>query len=61
LMAALAGEISLEEAAARAKADTRHYAKRQFTWIRRNMKSWTRVSTQEMKKTADKIAIFVNQ
>jgi len=28
----LAGEITLEEAAVIGRADTRHYAKRQFTW-----------------------------
>jgi len=61
LMAALAGKISLEEAAARAKADTRHYAKRQFTWIRRNMTSWTRASAQETEKMVAKIAISIKQ
>jgi tRNA dimethylallyltransferase len=30
----LRGEISLEEAAAGGKADTRRYAKRQETWFR---------------------------
>jgi tRNA dimethylallyltransferase len=30
----LRGEISLEEAVAGAKADTRRYAKRQETWFR---------------------------
>jgi tRNA dimethylallyltransferase len=30
----LRGEISLEEAATIGRADTRHYAKRQFTWFR---------------------------
>jgi len=59
LMAALAGRIDLETAAARAKADTRHYAKRQFTWIRRNMQSWMRADTQEMENIAAKIAISV--
>ena len=59
LMAALAGRIDLETAAARAKADTRHYAKRQFTWIRRNMQSWMRANTQEMENIAAKIAISV--
>ena len=34
LMRHLRGEISLEEAAAGAKADTRRYAKRQETWFR---------------------------
>lgn len=61
LMAALAGRIDLETAAARAKADTRHYAKRQFTWIRRNMQSWMRVDAQEMENIATKIAILVKQ
>lgn len=61
LMAALAGRIDLETAASRAKADTRHYAKRQFTWIRRNMQSWTRVSAQEMKRYVAKIATLVKR
>ncbi len=50
LMAALAGALDLETAAARAKQDTRHYAKRQFTWLRRNMQSWTHVNAQQMKR-----------
>jgi tRNA dimethylallyltransferase len=33
----LAGEISLEDAAAIGRADTRHYAKRQFTWFRHQL------------------------
>jgi tRNA dimethylallyltransferase len=40
LMRHLAGEISLEEAASGAKADTRHYSKRQETWFRHQMKDW---------------------
>ena len=35
-MAALRGEISLEEAIARVKQESRRYAKRQLTWLRRN-------------------------
>ncbi len=34
LVAHLAGSLSLDEAAALTKIDTRHYAKRQFTWFR---------------------------
>ncbi len=34
LVAQLAGSLSLDEAAALTKIDTRHYAKRQFTWFR---------------------------
>ena len=40
LGAYLAGEISLGEAIARAKTETRRYAKRQMTWLRRFMKDW---------------------
>ncbi len=36
----LGGEISLREAMDGAKADTRHYAKRQFTWFRHQMPGW---------------------
>jgi tRNA dimethylallyltransferase len=37
LMRHLSGEISLDEAAAIGRADTRHYAKRQFTWFRHQL------------------------
>ena len=33
----LKGEIALEEAAVIGRADTRHYAKRQFTWFRHQL------------------------
>jgi tRNA dimethylallyltransferase len=39
----LAGDISLAAAAAEAKKDTRHYAKRQFTWFRHQLADWPRV------------------
>jgi tRNA dimethylallyltransferase len=37
LMAHLKGEITREEAADIGRADTRHYAKRQFTWFRHQL------------------------
>jgi tRNA dimethylallyltransferase len=40
LMAHLAGQISLEEAATRARIATRRYAKRQLTWVRNQMFHW---------------------
>ncbi|TVR10062.1 MAG: tRNA (adenosine(37)-N6)-dimethylallyltransferase MiaA [Salinarimonadaceae bacterium] len=40
LIAHLRGETSLSEAVARGKADTRAYAKRQFTWFRNSMPGW---------------------
>jgi tRNA dimethylallyltransferase len=36
----LAGEISLVAAADKARQDTRHYAKRQFTWFRHQLGDW---------------------
>lgn len=47
LAAYLAGEISLEAAAEKAKAATRQYAKRQLTWFRNQMGSdWTIVNNK---------------
>jgi tRNA dimethylallyltransferase len=39
----LAGEITLEEAVNHARLDTRHYAKRQFTWFRHQLGDWPRM------------------
>ncbi len=36
----LKGEMSLAEAAEEAKKDTRHYAKRQATWFRHQLRDW---------------------
>ncbi len=47
LMAHLAGEISLEEAAIAAKQATRNYAKRQMTWMRNQMKDWTALASSK--------------
>jgi tRNA dimethylallyltransferase len=38
----LAGEMSLDAAVEAAKRDTRHYAKRQFTWFRHQLGDWPR-------------------
>jgi tRNA dimethylallyltransferase len=37
----LGGELTLAEAAARAKVETGRYAKRQVTWMRNQMAAWT--------------------
>ncbi|HVY41653.1 MAG TPA: tRNA (adenosine(37)-N6)-dimethylallyltransferase MiaA [Hyphomicrobiaceae bacterium] len=41
----LAGRCSAEAAAAQVKAETRQYAKRQLTWLRRNMSAWSAMFT----------------
>jgi tRNA dimethylallyltransferase len=48
LAAHLAGQLTLEQAAAIAQADTRHYAKRQMTWLKRNMMSWKCICQQQI-------------
>ncbi|QDC09657.1 tRNA (adenosine(37)-N6)-dimethylallyltransferase MiaA [Oceanicola sp. D3] len=44
LIAHLRGELSLPDAAERAKISTRRYAKRQRSWFRARMKTWDSVS-----------------
>lgn len=41
----LAGEITLAQAVAQAKAETRRYVKRQETWLKRNMNAWKPIQT----------------
>jgi tRNA dimethylallyltransferase len=41
----LADEMTLAEAVEKAKLDTRHYAKRQFTWFRHQLADWGRATT----------------
>ena len=43
----LGGEMSLEEAATIGRADTRHYAKRQFTWFRHQLPDFEWVKPAE--------------
>jgi tRNA dimethylallyltransferase len=50
LLAYLAGEVTLEAAVTQANADTRRYAKRQLTWLRRNMIAWKWLDAQETER-----------
>jgi tRNA dimethylallyltransferase len=60
LMQHIAGDVTLDEAIKRAKAETRQYVKRQATWIKGNMTAWNTISTQEMESISrDKLA-FIN-
>jgi tRNA dimethylallyltransferase len=45
LMAHLRGELTLAEAADRAKRNTRRFAKRQLTWYRHQAPDWTRAAS----------------
>jgi tRNA dimethylallyltransferase len=54
------GRIGPDEAAEVAKAETRQYAKRQLTWLRRNMISWKWINTQETKSLYSRFSDFIN-
>lgn len=43
----LAGEVALKDAIVASQADTRHYAKRQFTWFRHQLGQWPQVVPSE--------------
>ncbi len=48
----LHGEISLDQAAAATKLETRQYTKRQATWFRHQMPGWTWVAPEEAEGVA---------
>ncbi|MEA2920133.1 MAG: tRNA dimethylallyltransferase [Bradyrhizobium sp.] len=49
----LTGEIALEEAATIGRADTRHYAKRQFTWFRHQLPEFEWVRPEQAERQLD--------
>jgi tRNA dimethylallyltransferase len=51
----LAGEITLQEAAEIGRADTRHYAKRQFTWFRHQLPEFEWVKPEEAGGWLDRV------
>ncbi|MBI3439859.1 MAG: tRNA (adenosine(37)-N6)-dimethylallyltransferase MiaA, partial [Proteobacteria bacterium] len=48
LMAHLRGALTLKEATEVGKRDTRHYAKRQFTWMANQMPDWTPLESEDL-------------
>jgi tRNA dimethylallyltransferase len=51
----LRGEITLEEASVIGRADTRHYAKRQFTWFRHQLPEFEWVNPEEARAWFDAV------
>jgi tRNA dimethylallyltransferase len=51
----LQGEITLEQAAAIGRADTRHYAKRQFTWFRHQLPEFEWVRPDQTREWLDSV------
>lgn len=60
LAAAIRGEIGLEAAVAGGAGETRQYAKRQLTWLRRNMIAWNIVPSQEIERMLATILPFID-
>jgi len=59
LAAHLAGQMTLAEAVEVAKAETRQYAKRQLTWLRRKMIAWIAISAKEMERNMVLVLSFI--
>jgi len=59
LLAAASGDTTLEAAIAAAKLETRNYIKRQLTWLKRNMITWTHVNTQETDSSVKNIFTLI--
>jgi tRNA dimethylallyltransferase len=56
----LEGRLPLDAAVALAKTETRQFAKRQITWLRRHMISWITLSAQETTRNSDQIISFID-
>jgi len=56
----VAGRLTLEAAAAIAKSDTRKYAKRQRTWLGRNMISWNALEAQQTERIIENSLSFID-
>ncbi len=61
LLAHLAGTLQREAAVEAAQTETRQYAKRQLTWARGNMMSWTWVSEKEMESNGGNFVSFIDR
>jgi tRNA dimethylallyltransferase len=51
----IGGEITLEEAAVIGRADTRHYAKRQFTWFRHQLPEFEWMRPEEARAAIENV------
>jgi len=54
------GTLTLEAAAERVKTESRHYAKRQITWLKRNMIAWNWVFEQYLERQEDEIFALID-
>ena len=61
LIAHLNGEYALDEAIDKAARETRRFAKRQYTWLRGQMPTWSKIVTSEDRNMAFSEAIAAIQ
>ena len=59
LAAHIGGNLAIDDAVSAAKMQTRRYAKRQLTWLRRNMITWNSIETKHMERNLPKILSFI--
>lgn len=60
IIAALEGKITIEEAFEQIKKETRHFAKRQFTWFRREKEvTWLQKENLHQKKNFCNIVLQI--
>src|SRR3954469_18720566 len=55
----LGGEITREQAAEIGRADTRHYAKRQFTWFRHQLPEFEWVAPEAARSAVEDISVLI--
>jgi tRNA dimethylallyltransferase len=60
LIAHLDGTLSATAAAERAKIETRQFAKRQITWLKRHMIAWQWLETKEIERNIEGIVSFID-
>ncbi|MEQ1711933.1 MAG: tRNA (adenosine(37)-N6)-dimethylallyltransferase MiaA [Hyphomicrobium sp.] len=61
LAALVRGEMTRDEAVAKAKADTRKFAKRQATWLNRYMIAWKSINSQDTECQAAELIAFIQR
>lgn len=59
LMEHVRGEVPLADAVERVKTETRHYAKRQLSWLRSNMIAWNWFCAKQSESLEDRIFSFI--
>jgi tRNA dimethylallyltransferase len=60
LSAHIGQQLSLDAAVTRAQTETRQFAKRQITWLKRQMISWQWLSAQEKERNTAQILSFID-